>query len=154
MITLTYNQPVRLAAWADDAFAEVFTVRGYATVRGMNPDDSETMARANGHALAGTIYSPGALVGDRATAKRLLDARRAAAAAAVTLAPGQVVQIDGRPYEVRMAHGNDRRYPTNSDPIHFKPVWKLDLEGIDDALRDDADRRAMEAQCFPTSREG
>lgn len=151
MITLTYRQPVRLAAWADDAFAEVFTVRGYATVHGMNPEDYETMARANGHVLAGTIYSSGALVGDRATAKRLLDARRAAAAAAVTLHPGQVVQIDGRPYEVRVATGNDRRYPVNSDPIHFKPVWNLDLEGIDDALRDDADRCAMEAQCFPTS---
>jgi|GEM_PF-1883242 hypothetical protein len=154
MIILTYRQPVRLAAWADDAFAEVFTVRGYATVHGMNPEDYETMARANGHVLAGTIYSGGALVSDRATAKRLLDARRAAAAAAVTLAPGQVVEIDGRPYEVRVPQGNDRRYPVNSDPIHFKPVWKLDLEGIDDALRDDADRRAMEAQCFPNSREG
>lgn len=78
MITLTYNQTVRIAAWADDAFAEVFTVRGYAMVRGVNPTDAEATARANGHALAGTIYSGGALVGDRATAKRLLDARRAA----------------------------------------------------------------------------
>lgn len=154
MITLTYSQPVRLAAWADDAFAEVFTVRGYAMVRGMNPDDSETMARANGHALAGTIYRSGALVGDRATAKRLLDARRAAAAAAVTLAHGQMVTIDSRVYEVRVAGGNDRRYPVNCDPIHFDLVDPTDLDGIDDALRDDADRRAMEAQCFPTSREG
>lgn len=126
MITLTYNQPVRLAPWADDAFAEVFTVRGYATAKGMNPDDYETMARANGHALAGTIYTSGALVGDRAAAKRMLDARLAAAASAVTLAPGQVVQIDGRPYEVRVAAGNDRRYPVNSDPIHFDPVCAMD----------------------------
>lgn len=126
MIILTYRQPVRLAAWADDAFAEVFTVRGYATVHGMNPEDYETMARANGHALAGTIYTSGALVGDRAAAKRMLDARRAAAASAVTLAPGQVVQIDGRPYEVRVAAGNDRRYPVNSDPIHFDPVCAMD----------------------------
>ena len=154
MITLTYSQPVRLAAWADDAFAEVFTVRGYAMVRGMHPDAAEMHAKDRGHEMVGTIYNAGALVGDRATAKRLLDARRAAAAAAVTLAPGQVVQIDGRPYEVRVARGNDRRYPVNCDPIHFDLVDATDLEGIDDALRDDADRSAMEAQCFPNSREG
>lgn len=154
MQTLTYNQPVRLAAWADDAFATVFTVRGYAVANGMNPGDYETMARTNGHALAGSIYSSGALVGDRALAASMLAERRALAAAAVTLTAGQIVQIDGRPYEVRVAAGNDRRYPVNSDPIHFKPVWAVDLEGIDDALRDEADRAAMEAQCFPNSRGG
>jgi len=154
MKTLTYDQPIRLASWADDAFATVFTVRGYATAKGMNPDEYEVMARANGHALTGSIYSSGALVGDRALGQRLLAERLAAAAAAATLAPGEVVEIEGRPYRVQIARGNDGRYPVNCDPIHFIPVPAVDLEGVDDALRDDADRKAMEAQCFPNSRKG
>jgi len=154
MKTLTYDQPIRLASWADDAFATVFTVRGYAIANGSNPDEYESRARANGHRLMSTIYTSGALVGDRALAHRLLAERRAKAAAAVTLDRDEVVEIEGRSYRVQIARGNDGRYPVNCDPIHFIPVPAVDLEGIDDALRDDADRKAMEAQCFPNSREG
>ena len=126
MKTLTYDQPIRLAPWADDAFATVFTVRGYAIANGSNPDEYESRARANGHRLMSTIYTSGALVGDRALAKRMVDERIAAAAGAVTLTAGQVVEIEGRPYTVRVARGNDGRYPVNCDPIHFDPVWAMD----------------------------
>jgi len=122
MIALTYDQPVRLAAWADDAFATVFTVRGYAAAKGMNADDYEVVALRNGHALAGTIYSSGPLVGDRALAQAMLAERRAKAREAVTLQPGQTVQIENRHYTVQVARGNDGRYPVNSDPIHFIEV--------------------------------
>lgn len=122
MITLAYNQRIRLSTWADNASATVFTVRGYATEKGMNPDDYETMARANGHPLVGSIYSGGALVGDRATAARMLADELAAAQGAATLAQDERVQIDGRCYRVRVARGNAGRYPVNSDPIHFIPT--------------------------------
>lgn len=152
MKTLTYNQNIRIAAWADDASARVFTVRGYALANGRHPDAAEMHAKDRGHEMAGTIYSSGALVGDRATAQRMLAERLAASAGATTLAQDEVVEIEGKPYRVRIARGNTGRYPTNCDPVHFIPV--LDLEGIDDAHRDDADRAAMEAQCFPIRGEG
>lgn len=129
MITLTHNQPIRLAAWADNASATVFTTRGYAIENGRDPDACEARARANGHALNSSIYSSGTLVGDRAYGKLLLEKELAAAKAAVTLEPGQVVEIDGRPYTVRVARGNDGRYPVNCDPIHFDPAWALDRPG-------------------------
>lgn len=154
MKTLTYQQPVRLAAWADDAFVTVFTTRGYALANGRDADEAEARARRNGHALMGTIYSSNPLVGDRTLGAALLAKARAQAAAAVTLDRDEVVKIEGRPYRVRIARGNDGRYPVNCDPIHFIPVPAVDLEGIDDALRDDADRKAMEAQCFPNSGRG
>lgn len=122
MKILTHNQRIRLAAWADDASATVFTTRGYAIEHGQDPDKTEARAKHHGHALNGSIYSSGALVGDRATAKRLLDEALAAAAAAATLTPGEVVEIDGRRYTVRVAAGNSGRYPVNCDPIHFDPA--------------------------------
>lgn len=122
MKILTHNQPIRLAAWADDASATVFTTRGYAIEHGQDPDKTEARARHHGHELNGSIYSSGALVGDRAYGKQLRDARIAAAAAAVTLERGEVVEIDGRRYAVHIARGNDGRYPVNCDPIHFLPA--------------------------------
>ncbi len=61
-------------------------------------------------------------MGDRALAQKMLDERRAKAREAVTLQPGQIVQIENRHYTVRVARGNDGRFPVNSDPIHFIPV--------------------------------
>ena len=122
MKTISYNQHIRIAAWADDASASVFTVRGYALSTGRDADDMEAQARANSHAMAGSIYTSGALVGDRALAQKMLAERMAAAAGAVTLVHGEVVEIDGCSYRVRLARGNGGRYPTNCDPIHFIPV--------------------------------
>ena len=122
MHILSYDQAVRLPGWGDTEFATVFTVRGYAAQNGMNPDEYEERARGNGHALAGTIYSSGALVGDRALAARMRDERRARAAGALTLTAGAIVQIYGRRYRVVVNAGNDGPAPRNSDPIAFKPM--------------------------------
>jgi len=119
--TLTYDTPVRIAAWADSESADVFTVRGYAQKNGQDPDAAEARAIANGHELASTIYSSGALVGDRNLGARLAAERRAKAASATVLEDGEPVMIEGKRYKVRVNRGNAGTYPANSDPIAFLP---------------------------------
>lgn len=120
--TLSYDQAVRVPSWADNVFARVFTVRGYAAKNGNDPAAAEEMAHERGHELAGTIYSSGALLGDRQLAARLLAEAREIAAGAVSLENGEHVMIDGRRYAVKVNPGNSGRFPQNCDPIAFVPV--------------------------------
>lgn len=121
-LTLNHGQHIRIAAWADTVSAEVFTTRGYAIENGNSPDEAEALARSRGHALVGTMYSSGALVGDRALGAKLLADARARAEGAAKVDVGDTVEIEGRLYTVLVMRGNSGRFPTNCDPIHFKPL--------------------------------
>jgi hypothetical protein len=121
--TLTYDTPIRAASWGDTSFARTFTVRGYAIKNGQDPDAAIARAVGHGHALVGSIYSSGALVGDRAQGARMVAEERAIVAAAVTLKTGDTVSIDGVLHEVVFARGNEfGPFPVNSDPVSFIPV--------------------------------
>ena len=122
MIKLTYGQPIRAAAWTHST-AEVFSVEGYA--RKNNDDVAEAVSRTieRGQELAGSIYIGGALLGDRAAAAAQAERMQAAHAAAVILATGDRVEIEGRLYTVRFASRAERSTsPIYSDPIHFIPT--------------------------------
>jgi hypothetical protein len=117
---LTYETPVRAAAWYDDITVSVWTLAGYAAKS--NRPLAELVERAIrlGHEQVGTIYTGTVLLGDRGAAERLRRERMELAARAVTLASGDRVEIDGVPYIVRFARGNETgRAPINSDPIKF-----------------------------------
>ena len=117
IITLVHGQHIRLADWDSMTSATVFGVRGYAAKYNEDPDVVEARAREHGHPLAGSSYTGSALTDSKA----FYEKRRAEAAGAVTLAPGQRVEIEGRTYTVRAVPGNERS-PRNSDPIHFIAV--------------------------------
>lgn len=122
-ITLTYNTPVRAAAWGDIFFARVWTLSGSIAERGGDYVAALARARANGHEVVGTIYTGAMLLGDRELAQRRNADLRAEVARAVTLKTGDEVEIDGVAYVVRFAPRNETGFaPVNSDPIAFLPV--------------------------------
>lgn len=121
-ISLTHGQNIRIASWANTISASVFTTRGYAIENGECPDEAVTRARGFGHDLVGSIYSAGALVGDRALAMKLAAEERARAESAAVLADGDMVEIDGALHRVVVMRGNTGLFPANCDPIHFRPI--------------------------------
>jgi hypothetical protein len=124
MLELTHGCRVYLEGWTgiyDDATARVFTVRGYATEIGRDPDALAAQTVQRGQDLASTIATGTTLVGDRALARRMADEQRQHRATAHMLRPGQQVRIEGTTFTVRVPRGNETS-PRNSDPIHFQPM--------------------------------
>ena len=120
---LTYGRPIRAAAWDGLSTATVFTVRGYAAEYGADAEAAEARAASHGHDLAGSVYTGSAIVGDRAYARLLREEAQLRRAAAVTLATGDLVEIEGRRYVVKFAGRNELEpAPVNCDPIKFLPV--------------------------------
>jgi hypothetical protein len=114
---LSYDQTVRLTAWDSMSYARVFTIEGYARKHGDDVATSVARAIEYGHELAATIQLGATLT----TSRSFYERERVAAASAETLVPGEVVEIEGRRYEVVVVCGNERA-PRNSDPIKFRPV--------------------------------
>lgn len=115
---LTYEQPIRLASWAEPFYATVFSVEGYARKSGADPEKWVAMELSRGRGLAASIAPSKAIVGGEC-GRQYYARERAKAASAVTLAEGDLVRIEGRVYRAKVARGNDGDAPRNSDPIHF-----------------------------------
>jgi hypothetical protein len=120
-ITLIYGRAIRAAGWNDISFATVFTMEGYAAKHGSDVAASVARALSNGHELAGSIYTGATLYSNRAEGARANREARAIVAAAVTLATGDLAEIEGREYMVHLVRGNEAG-PVNSDPFKFLPV--------------------------------
>jgi len=124
-IALKPGDTVRLATWVrfpyDMETAEVGTARAYARKYNEDPQVAHDRALANGHDTAYAMKFGAMLVDCRITAQRMADKRHADFARAVTLNPGDVVEIEGETFTVAVPWGNTDA-PRNSDPIHFKRV--------------------------------
>lgn len=115
--TLSNGDLVRLSGWNHVTFAKAGSVEGYASSNGDDPAPALARAQANGHALAWVSYAGGALVNDRGA---YFAEQKRKAASAVTLEPGEVVQMEGRFYRVRVMARCEAR-PIYSDPIKLDP---------------------------------
>lgn len=110
MINLKHNDLVKIASWVG-SYAKVGTLNGYC------PDRAAT-ARERGEPEAWTVNAGAALSSD----KSYYAAEEAKAASAIVIAHGETVEIEGKPYTVRVMPRNDGQFPRNSDPIHFIPA--------------------------------
>jgi len=116
-LALTYGMEVRGKGFPDyTPKITVFTVEGYARKNKEDPAAAVKRAIENGHELTGTTGGMSVMTDDypgkaEAHAKALKET-----AAAPVLDNGELVEIEGRTYAVRLVGAN------YSDPIHFKPV--------------------------------
>lgn len=117
MITLTSGTQVRLAAWQHDS-VPVTTVRGYAAEYKEDTEAAHQRAIERGHDTAWTTFTGHTLYGNREEGLRALAEQLAKYKAAIILAPGQQVEIEGDVFTVKVPPGNIKA-PRNSDPIHF-----------------------------------
>lgn len=105
--TLNHNDLIKLVSWAN-SYAKVGTLNGYC------PDFADK-ARERGEDEAWTVYAGSSLSSD----KSYYDRERAKFKAAVVIAHGDTVEIEGKFYTVHVNRGNDGAFPRNSDPVRF-----------------------------------
>jgi hypothetical protein len=122
-ISLKAGDTVRLATWVrfpyDESTALVGTARAYAAKYGEDQQAAHDRALSFGHDTAYASQFGSILVDCRVAAARMAAERKADFARAVTLSPGDVVEIEGETFTVAVPWGNTHK-PINSDPIHFK----------------------------------
>ena len=112
MTTIRHGDRIRLASWVY-ATASVATLIGFhkgdeaaaAASRARHPKEPEVFA-----VFAGTVLSD---------SRSFYERDKALHAAAVVVADGETVEVDGLRYAIKVMSGNDGRFPRNSDPIHF-----------------------------------
>ena len=109
MLNLNHGSTIRLAAW--NAFAIVGTIQSYCSPR------FAAMARARGDAEAWASYAGAAITDHRSYYIK----HKADVASAIIVEHGQVVEIEGNRYSVKVMRGC-LPSPQFSDPIHFIPV--------------------------------
>jgi hypothetical protein len=114
---LAHGDLVRLEAWNHVTFAKVGTVEGYASENGDDPAPALARAQANRHDIAWIGYIGGALVNDGG---RYFAEQKRKAASAITLTPGETVEMEGRFYRVRVL-ARCEAHPVYSDPIKLDP---------------------------------
>jgi len=120
-VELRHGDWVRLATWAhpyDRTTVAVTTVRGYAAEYREDPEDAVARAQKAGHPLAWTYHGGGTLTDSKFYNATRMEQQADHLARSVTLAPGDVVRIEGEDFQVRVPLGNAKA-PRNSDPIHF-----------------------------------
>lgn len=109
MITLKHGSTIRLADW--NAFATIGTIESYCSPA------TAKMARERGDAEAWASYAGAAITDHRSYyIKHSNDV-----AAAIVVAHGDMVEIEGKRYSVKVMQGC-KLAPRFSDPIHFIPV--------------------------------
>jgi hypothetical protein len=111
---LTHNQIVRVKGFSQYANKiTIGTARGYDP---QNAEESHQRCLANGHDTAWAMQSAGVLTSDYEGKQSYLDAEEAAIAAAVEIEDGQIVEIEGEQFIVKVT---GERF---SDPVKFKRV--------------------------------
>lgn len=122
LFPLRHGDTVRLATWTGPyarVTAEVGTARGYAAEGGRDPEAFHALTVQRGHDTAWTVQIGASLTNSKA----FNDAKRAkedaALARAVTLAHGDLVEIEGQRFTVHVNAGNLNAV-RNSDPIAFR----------------------------------
>jgi hypothetical protein len=106
--SLTSNCRVRLEKWNKVTYAWLEALS--------NPEDI-ARAKKNKHDIAYVVYT-GSTIAD-STAFYNQELQRAKDA--VTLEPGELIEVNGKTYKVRVVKGNEIN-PRNSDPIKLDPV--------------------------------
>ena len=104
---LNHNDLVKLASWVN-SYAKVGTLNGYC------PEFADK-ARERGNDEAWTSQAGAMITNDKSYYER----EQAKVAAAVVIAHGETVEIEGNLYRVHVNKGNDGEFPRNSDPIRF-----------------------------------
>lgn len=120
MTILKHDDHVRLEGW-EGISVKVGTARGYAASYNGDQEEAHQRAVKNGHNTAWTVYTGTALYGDRAYGALKAAERMENFIKAILLADGQVVEIEGERFTVKVIRRNEK-YPVNSDPIHFIKV--------------------------------
>lgn len=117
IISLNHDQEVRVKGFVHASKITVGTISGYATKNGENPEDAIARAKSFGHSInPWTNQSPAVLTSDYPGKREALDKAAAETAAAPEIENGQIVEIEGTRYTVRVL---GQRY---SDPVHFIPA--------------------------------
>ena len=112
--TLSHNQIVRGAGFPDDTNQiKVSTIAGFHQEMKIDPQEGIARAKKQCHPLAWTNLECGCLTDDYSGKAKELADKRSTIAAAPELENGQLVEIEGRIYKVRLT---GCKY---SDPIHF-----------------------------------
>lgn len=115
MKTLAHNQEVRIAGFKHASTIRVFTLAGYAIQNGENPEEAIARSKRFGHELKPCCLQDASIItGDYAGKKEELDAKDAATAAAPELTNGELVEIEGSQFIVRVL---GQQY---SDPVKFE----------------------------------
>jgi hypothetical protein len=133
-LTLTAGTRIRLATWVIDTATvgsvEAFSAQsheegvrcGFPRSLAMTKSEAiqEGLERviSHGHELAWTVYAGSALVNDPSEYHR---AKRAEHESALVVEDGILVEIEGRPYRIKVLPGQTQ-FPKYSDPIKFIPV--------------------------------
>jgi hypothetical protein len=102
-LTLTHGQTVRGFGFSEHTQQiRVYTVRGYANELGWNPDEAEKHATIQREDLAFTAQTPGIMTSDYAGKSEKIEATRREIGASPILVNGQLVEIEGRVFTVRL----------------------------------------------------
>lgn len=112
--TLTHNQEIRVKGFSNLANKiTIGTCRGYAAQYNEDGEASHARALANGHDTAWTNQAASVLTSDYKGKAEELDRAAAERASAVEIEDGQVVEIEGESFRVKVL---GERY---SDPVKF-----------------------------------
>jgi len=114
MKTLSHNQEVRISGFKNASRIRIFTIAGYAIQNGENPDDAIARSKEFGHELNPCcLQAASIMTADYVGKKEELDAKDAATAAAPEIENGELVEIEGSQFIVRVL---GQQY---SDPVKF-----------------------------------
>lgn len=121
MQILAHNQQIKMAQFRHRPKVTVHSVEGYAKENGLNPNEQVVQTfklrretRDSAHCLVWSYKAASVLTADYKGKDEAKAAEDAAYLAAVLIADGQEVQIEGRVFTVRYMGDY-------SDPVHFEP---------------------------------
>lgn len=119
MTKIKHGDRIKLVDW-QIATASVATLTGFytgadSTMKGTIADIERS--RAKGHPEVFATFAGSALSADKSFWKRDKDRN----AAAIVVAHGEIVEVEGNHYKIQVVTGNTAS-PRNSDPIHFSPI--------------------------------
>jgi hypothetical protein len=113
-IKLSHKQQIRVKGFSPLANKiTVGTARGYAAQYQEDPEAAHTRALGNGHDTAWTNQAASVMTSDYKGKQAELDAAAKATTEAVEIENGQLVEIEGETFLVKVF---GERY---SDPVHF-----------------------------------
>lgn len=115
MKALKHGDLVRIPSW-QGSLATIGSVEAYAKQYNNDPQEALERARKHGHNLAWANTNCSVLCAYEWHHERV----KAEQAAAITLAEGELVEVEGRPYTIRFRPGNTK-YGRDQDAIQLIP---------------------------------